>query len=155
MIHVRSVVLVELRFDIEAFRPFRERHKVKFGGRRGWIRLALRHGVPIVPVATAGAHATFLVIDDLPWVSRVLHFHELLRTDVWPLIFSIPWGLTFGPSPPYIPFPAKIITEFLEPMTFQRAGREAASDDAYVDTCAYRVEAAIQRAVDRMADRVL
>lgn len=148
-------VLVYPGGDIETFRPFRQRHRVKFGGRRGWIRLAIRQGVPVVPVATAGAHATFLVIDDMPWLARMLGLHDLLRTDVWPLIFSLPWGLTVGPCPPYIPFPAKILTEFLDPITFNRSGPAAASDDAYVDTCAYRVEAAIQRAVDRMAGRVL
>lgn len=148
-------VLVYPGGDIEAFRPFSERHQVKFGGRRGWIRLALRNDVPVVPVAAAGAHATLIIIDDQPGLAGLLGLHRLFRTDVWPLTFSIPWGLTFGPAPPYIPLPVKIAIEFLEPVSFERTGPEAAEDDAYVDTCAYRVEAKIQGAIDRMvADKL-
>ncbi len=148
-------VLVYPGGDIEAFRPFRERHEVKFGGRRGWIRLALRSGVPIVPLAAAGAHATAVVLDDGRWLAEALHLDELLRMEVWPLMLTIPWGLTVGPSPPYVPLPVKIALEFLEPVTFERTGSEAADDDAYVDTCAYRVEARLERAIDRMVAETL
>ncbi|MFB6350832.1 MAG: 1-acyl-sn-glycerol-3-phosphate acyltransferase [Bradymonadaceae bacterium] len=148
-------VLVYPGGEIEAMRPFSERHQVKFSGRRGWIRLALRSDVPIVPVAAAGAHATLIILDDQPRLARMLGLDELMRTHVWPLTFSIPWGLTFGPPPPHIPLPVKIAIEFLEPMTFDRVGPEAAEDEAYVDTCAYRVEAKIQHTVDRLVAQKL
>lgn len=148
-------VLVYPGGDIEALRPYRERNQVKFGGRRGWIRLALKNGVPIVPVAAAGAHRTAIILDDGEWIARALNLDELLRVEVWPVMLSIPWGLTIGPSPPYIPLPVKIAIEFLEPVEFDRTGEAAASDDAYVDACAHRVESNIQTAVDRMVERDL
>ncbi len=40
----------------ESVRPSRDRDRVDFGGHTGFIRLALRESVPIVPVVTAGAH---------------------------------------------------------------------------------------------------
>ena len=42
--------------DIDAMRPFTRPREVRFGVRRGYIRIALEHGVPIVPVATIGSH---------------------------------------------------------------------------------------------------
>lgn len=148
-------VLVYPGGDIEAMRPYSERHRVKFGGRRGWIRLALRHGVPVVPLVAAGAHATLIILSDQPKIARALGLNKLLRTEVWPLALSIPWGLTFGPPPPYFPLPTKIAIEFLEPMRFERVGPDAAGDDAYVDTCAYRVESKIQHALHRLVDERL
>lgn len=136
--------------DLETFRPFSERHQVKFGHRRGYLEIAVEEGIPIIPVAAAGAHATFLVIDDLRGLAERLNLHDWLRMEVWPIILSFPWGLTFGPSPPYIPFPAKIAIEFLEPIEFERSGYRAAMDADYIASCAERVEATIQKAVDRL-----
>lgn len=143
-------VLVYPGGDLESFRPFTERHQVKFGRRRGWVRLAIRNGVPIVPLAAAGAHSTAIVLSDGQWIARALKLDEWLRLKVWPLMLTIPWGLTLGPSPPYFPLPVKIAIEFLEPMSFDRTGEEAANDDAYVDTCAYRVESRLQQAIERL-----
>ncbi len=46
--------------DLDALKPFRQRHQVIFGNRKGFIRLALRHQVPIIPVVSVGAHAKFV-----------------------------------------------------------------------------------------------
>ena len=40
--------------DLDACRPFTEARRVVFGNRRGYVRLALDAGVPVVPVATIG-----------------------------------------------------------------------------------------------------
>src|SRR6476659_3768780 len=45
-----AAVLVYPGGDREGHRPSWERHRVDFGGRKGFIRLALEQGVPIVPV---------------------------------------------------------------------------------------------------------
>src|SRR5262249_13079233 len=49
-------VLVYPGGDRDAYKPWHERHTVKFGGRKGFIRLALRTQAPIVPVVSVGAH---------------------------------------------------------------------------------------------------
>ncbi len=94
--------------EIDAMRPFRERNRIKFDGRVGYVRLALRHDIPLIPVVAAGAHSTFFVIDDLPWLARLLRVDELFRIRTWPLTMSLPWGLTLGPPPPHIPLPARM-----------------------------------------------
>lgn len=140
--------------DVDAMRPYSARNEVRFGGRTGFARLAIRHGVPIVPVATAGAHRTLIILTDLAPVARAIGADRALRLKVWPVALSIPWGLTIGPMLPYFPLPAPIITEVLEPITFDRTGEEAAGDDAWVQACADDVHARLQQAVTRLSEQI-
>lgn len=146
-------ILVYPGGELDALRPFCERNRIKFGTRRGYIRTALRHAVPIIPLITAGAHETFLVIDDLPWLAQLLGVDERLRIKSWPLVLSLPWGLTLGPPPPHLPLPTKIRIEVLEPITFSPSGEQAAEDAPYVAACAERVEHTMQQALDRLSER--
>ena len=136
--------------DFDAMRPFRHRNKIVFGGRKGYIRLALRENVPIIPVVTAGAHSVYIIIDDMRWLARLFRFDRMFRLKVFPLTLSIPWGLTLGPLIFYIPYPSKISIEILEPVYFKHTGSNAANDNSYVNDCANRVEGLMQSALDRM-----
>ncbi len=129
-------VLVYPGGDVEAMRAWRDRDRIVFDGRRGYIRLALRHGVPIIPVVAAGAHEGVLVLDDGRWLARLIRADKWARMKVFPIALSVPFGLTVGPVLPHLPLPTRILGEVLEPITFARSGEEAASDDAYVAECA-------------------
>ena len=144
-------VLVYPGGDIDSFRPSRDRNRIVFGPRRGYVRLALRERVPIIPVVSAGSHEGWWVLSDGRWLSRILQTHRFLRTDVLPITLSVPWGLTIG-APPYVPLPIPILLEVLEPIQFERAGPEAADDIEYVEACHRRVLDTMQFALDRLAD---
>ena len=143
-------VLVYPGGDLDAFRPSRDRNRIVFGPRRGYVRLALTEDVPIIPVVSAGAHDGWWVLSDGRWLSRLLHTHRFLRTDVLPITLSVPWGLTVG-APPYLPLPTRIILEVLEPIKFERSGPEAADDREYVERCHRRVLETMQLALDGLA----
>jgi 1-acyl-sn-glycerol-3-phosphate acyltransferase len=144
-------VLVYPGGDIEAMRSWRDRNRILFGGRRGYIRLALRAGVPIVPVVAAGAHETFLILDDGRWLAKLLGAKRWLRVNAWPITLSVPWGITVGPGLLYWPWPTKILVETLAPIHFDRTGDEAADDEAYVRACSEQVESTMQTALTRLA----
>ncbi len=143
-------VLVYPGGDVEALRPYRHRDRVVFDGRRGYVRLALREGVPLVPVVAAGSHGALIVLDDLRPLARWLGL-ERLRVKVWPLTLSVPWGLTLGPPPVYLPLPVRVLIEVLPAIRFERRGEEAATDEAYVAACAARVEGTLQETLTRLA----
>lgn len=147
-------VLVYPGGDAEAMRPFSERHRIVFGRRRGYIRLAVRHGVPIVPVVAHGAHATAIIVNDGRWIVKKLGLDTRFRLNAWPITLSFPWGVTFGPPPPYVPFPTRITIEVLDPITFDASGAAWASDRDYVEACHQRVYGAMQGAMDVLAGRV-
>ncbi len=144
-------VLVYPGGDLDAFRPSRDRGRVVFGPRRGYVRLALREGVPIIPVVSAGSHDVWWVVSDGRWLSRLLQTHRFLRTDVLPITVSVPWGLTVG-APPFVPLPVPIFIEVLDPIHFERSGPEAASDAAYVEECHQRVLDAMQGTLDGLME---
>lgn len=136
--------------DLEAMRPFADRDRIVFGDRRGYIRLALREGVPVVPVVVAGSHATFMILDRRNWLA-LIGLDRLLRIKVWPTTLSIPWGLTPGPPMLYIPCPTRMLAEVLPPIRFDRTGPEAARDESLVAECAGLVESTMQQALTRLA----
>jgi len=144
-------VLVYPGGDYEAMRPFRDRHRIVFNGRRGYVRTAVRAGVPVLPVVAAGAHSTFVILDDGRWLAKLVGAEKFLRIGVWPITLCLPWGLVVGPWLVYLPWPSRIIVEVLDPIRFDREGEEAAADDAYVGACAQQVETTMQRALTRLA----
>jgi 1-acyl-sn-glycerol-3-phosphate acyltransferase len=143
-------VLVYPGGDADGARPWTRRHTVTFDGRTGFARLAVACGVPVVPVAAAGAHSTAVVVHDGAAVARLLRTRRWLRLSRWPLMLSLPWGLTFLPAVPYLPLPARITIAVGRPLRFDRSGPTAADDEAYVRACAARVETAVQGLLDGM-----
>lgn len=145
-------ILVYPGGDLDALRPYARRNEVVFGQRRGYIRLALRHGVPIVPVVSQGAHQSYVILSDGRWLARALRIDRMFRLKVMPIVLSFPFGVTVGPAVPFIPAPSKIRVRVLPPIHFDRAGPDAADDIAYVTACAAEVEGQMQRALVDLAD---
>lgn len=143
-------VLVYPGSDLDTFRPFRDRGKVVLGGRTGFLRLALREGVPIVPVVTAGTHEQMIVLARGDRLARAIHAHAWARTEVLPLILAVPWGLTLG-FVPYLPLPAQTTQVFLPPMRWPDLGADSADSPAALERCYREVETAMQSAMDEIA----
>lgn len=137
--------------DVDVWRPYKERYKVKFAGRRGYARLALKARVPIVPIANAGAHETLHVLTDGAPLARFLQFPKLFRASIFPVSLAFPWGLTIGPWP-HLPPPARlryrIGTPVLPDGGYPVPGVEPSADQiaAYDE----KVQAAIQALLDEL-----
>lgn len=143
-------VMVYPGSDYDAMRSWRDRDRIRFGGRKGFVRLALAAGVPIVPVVAAGAQETLFVITDGQWIARALRLDRWLRLKAWPISLALPWGLMLAPLP-FIPWPSRILVEVLPPMRFDRTGPDAVADAEYVAECAAQVERNMQACLTRLA----
>lgn len=142
-------VLVFPGSDLDTYRSFKDRNKVVLGGRKGFLKCALREGVPIVPAVTAGTAEQFIVLTRGDRLARLLRTHRWARTEVLPLILSIPWGITPG-FVPYLPLPTQVTISFLPPMRWPELGPEAAEDPEILERCYREVEAAMQAELDRL-----
>ncbi len=142
-------VLVYPGSDLETFRPFRDRGKIVLGGRKGFVSLALRARVPIVPVVSSGTHEQFVVLTRGDRLARLLHTHAWARTDVFPLVLAAPWGLTSG-FVPYLPLPAQTDLAFAPALAWPDLGPDAAESPDVVERCYREVEAVMQATLDRL-----
>jgi len=137
--------------DHEVFRPWRERNQIDFGGRTGFVRLALRTQVPVVPAVSVGAHESLVVLARGTRVAKLLGLDRRFRISVMPLVLGPPFGVVPGGIPTF-PLPAKVTVELLEPIDWScRYGPEAAGDPDAVQECYDEVTTAMQVALDRLA----
>lgn len=138
--------------EVDAMRSWKKRDKVVLGGRKGFIRQAIRSGVPIVPVATVGGHDTVFVLAEGRKLAKMLGLKKILRCDMAPLILGFPFGVTLEAFPMHIPLPAKIRTEILEPVEID-ADPDRADDKDYLDRKYKEIESRIQDGVNRLAKK--
>jgi 1-acyl-sn-glycerol-3-phosphate acyltransferase len=105
---------------------------VDFDGRKGWIRLALEHDVPVVPVVSIGGQETALFLSRGEGLAKLLMLDRSLRLKVLPVSLALPWGLNVGDFLSHIPLPAKIVVEALPPIDLRAEfGEEPDLDEVY------------------------
>jgi 1-acyl-sn-glycerol-3-phosphate acyltransferase len=127
-----AAVLVYPGGDYEVHRPSWQGGRVDFGGRKGFLRLALEEGVPIVPVVSIGGQETALFLSRGERLARLLALDRLFRLKVLPISLALPWGLNVGDMLGHIPLPAKITVEALPPIDVTREfGPEPDLEEAY------------------------
>lgn len=144
------IVLVYPGSDLDSTRAWRDRHRIELGGRTGFLKLALRAQVPIVPVVSEGTHEQFIVLTRGDKLAQRLGVKRLFRAQVLPIVISIPWGVTLG-FLPYWPLPAQTALRFGAPIRLEGFGPEAADDPAALAACYERVRADMQRELDQLA----
>ena len=136
------------------FRPHDMRDRIYFAGRQGFIKLALRSQVPIIPVISIGAHDTLIILADFYETLQQLHAWGVpwpfgIDPEVFPVYLGLPWGLAIGPLP-NIPLPVPIQTRVCPPIVFERYGDAAARDRAYVQACYDLVVEKMQQELDNL-----
>src|SRR4051812_23565705 len=147
-----SVLLVYPGGDYEVHRPSWETGKVDFGGRKGWIRLALEKDTPIVPVVSLGGQETALFLTRGERLAKLLRIDKMFRLKVLPISISLPWIVNVGDMLGHLPLPAKIRVRVLDPVHV----REEFGDDPDLDQVYEHVLGRMQATLDHMRrERVL
>ncbi|RBY90980.1 lysophospholipid acyltransferase family protein [Blastococcus sp. TF02A-30] len=142
--------------EVDSMRSWRKRDVATLAGRTGFVKQAIRSGVPILPVATVGGHDTVFVVSEGKWLAdaldRVTGLKKTLRGANLPIIAGFPFPVAVEVLPAHVPLPAKIRTELLDPVEVD-ADPDRADDEAYVQKIYGQVEAEIQAGMDRLAAR--
>ncbi len=133
----------------EAFRPWHDRNRIDFSGHRGFVKLALRTGVPVVPVVGHGGQHSVVVLSRGEGLAKMLGM-DRFRLDIAPVLWQVPWGVSI-PLQMGLPLPAKIDVEVLEPIDWSMHGPEAAEDPEIVDACYTEITGRMQETLDRLA----
>ena len=137
--------------EIDSLRPWAQRDQAILAGRKGFVKLAIRAGVPIVPIATVGGADAMPVLVRGDRLAKVLGLDRFARLKVFPIAVSLPWGIAPAILP-QLPLPAKIRTAF-QPAVQLGTDPALADDDEYVERKYREVEDSIQRGMDVLARR--
>jgi 1-acyl-sn-glycerol-3-phosphate acyltransferase len=118
-----------------------QRYRLRRFGRGGYVRTALRAGVPIVPIALVGGEEAMPIFAHLRIAQRIsglIYF---------PLNHAFPhFGLAAGAM--YLP--AKFRIRFLEPFDLSGYPPETVDDAAEVQSISERIRGQIQSELDSM-----
>src|ERR1700712_5160088 len=138
--------------DYEVFRPSWQRNLVDFGGRKGFLRLALEEKVPIVPVVSVGGQEAALFLSRGEWLAKLLLLDKTARLKSLPISLALPWGLNIGDMALHIPLPTKIVVEALEPINlYERYVGDGNIDEVDMDKVYDDVIGLMQDALDQLA----
>jgi 1-acyl-sn-glycerol-3-phosphate acyltransferase len=135
--------------DYDVFRPWTERHNIDFAGRTGWIRLALRTGVPIVPAVSCGAHNSVVVLSRGDRLVRWMPHLRLMRVKVMPIMLGLPWGISFGL--PTLPLPTRTTVDVGAPIDLaEHYGADADDGDGVIKWIYDDLTSQMQHTMDRL-----
>jgi 1-acyl-sn-glycerol-3-phosphate acyltransferase len=94
-------------------KPFSERYRLQRFGRGGFVRTAMRAGVPIIPCSIVGAEEIYPKIADLKPIAKLLGLPYFPVTPFFPLLG--PLGAVPLPTKWHIDFGAPIRTDLADP----------------------------------------
>ncbi|MGI8727345.1 MAG: lysophospholipid acyltransferase family protein [Solirubrobacterales bacterium] len=120
-----------------------QRYRLRRFGRGGFVRTALRAGVPIVPVALVGGE------EAMPIFAHLRTLQKLTGLIYAPFNHALPH---LGPLGALMYMPAKFKLRFLEPIDLSENSEETLDDAAAVQTISEEIRARIQRSLDEMLD---
>jgi 1-acyl-sn-glycerol-3-phosphate acyltransferase len=90
-------------------KTYAERYQLRRFGRGGFVQIAMRAGVPIIPLAVIGSEETMPIIAKVPALDRLLGVPYV----------PITANMLFGPLGLLVPFPAKLRIRVLDPVVLE------------------------------------
>ena len=120
---------------------YNERYRLRRFGRGGFVEIAMRAGVPIVPIAVMGAEESMPIVFKLPGVAKTLGVPYV------PITANM---LAFGPLGGLLYFPAKFRLKVLDPIEFDVAPNQPRYSRSKVMDASESIREKIQEALYEM-----
>ena len=120
-------------------KPFGQRYRLQRFGRGGFVEIALKSRVPIIPVAITGAEEIYPMIANLKPLARLFGFPYFPITPFFPAL---------GPLGA-IPLPTKWMIEFGDPIGTEHLPADAHEDTMMIFDVADQVRDRIQQMINR------
>jgi 1-acyl-sn-glycerol-3-phosphate acyltransferase len=126
-------------------KSFTDRYQLRRFGRGGFVEIAMRAGVPVIPIAVIGSEEAMPVLLRLPSVAKAL------GVPYFPITANL---LTMGPLGVVMPFPAKFKLRVLDPIHFDVPADQERYSKSRVMEEAERIRTQLQESVyDMLRDR--
>jgi 1-acyl-sn-glycerol-3-phosphate acyltransferase len=125
-------------------KTFAERYQLRRFGRGGFVEIAMRAGVPVIPLAVVGAE------ESMPILFKSTRLAKLLNIPYFPITANM---LTFGPAGLVTYFPAKFKIRVLPPVTFDVPANQERYSRSRVMEESERIRRTVQEALYDMLRR--
>jgi len=126
-------------------KSFTDRYQLRRFGRGGFVEIAMRAGVPVIPIAVIGSEEAMPVVYRLPSLARTL------GVPYFPITANV---MTMGPLGVVVPFPAKFKLRVLDPIHFDVPADQDRYSRSRIMEESERIRAHLQEAVyDMLRDR--
>ena len=126
-------------------KSFTDRYQLRRFGRGGFIDIAMRAGVPVIPIAVVGSEEAMPVVLRLPMLAKAL------GVPYFPITANL---LAFGPLGVVTPFPAKFKLRVLDPVRFDVPPDQERYSKSRIMEESEHIRAQLQEAVyDMLRDR--
>jgi 1-acyl-sn-glycerol-3-phosphate acyltransferase len=126
-------------------KSFTDRYQLRRFGRGGFVEIAMRAGVPVIPIAVVGSEEAMPVLLRLPTVAKALGLPYV------PITANL---FAFGPLGVVMPFPAKIKLHVLDPVHFDVPADQERYSKSRIMEESERIRSHLQEAVyDMLRDR--
>ena len=126
-------------------KSYTDRYQLRRFGRGGFVEIAMRAGVPVIPIAVIGSEEAMPIVLRLPTLARAL------GVPYFPITANL---LAMGPMGVVTPFPAKFKLRVLDPVTFDVAPDQDRYSKSRIMEESEHIRTHLQEAVfDMLRDR--
>lgn len=138
--------------DRENSKPFSKRNEIDFYNHYGYIQLALRAGVPILPIVGIGGGETLFVLSSGEKIAKKTGLTSLFKLHSWPIYWSFPFGWHIGHFPFLsLPLPAQVTLSVLPPFSLEEYSAEDADNPEVLKQINDKIVALMQEEMDQLA----
>jgi 1-acyl-sn-glycerol-3-phosphate acyltransferase len=126
-------------------KSYTDRYQLRRFGRGGFIEIAMRAGVPVIPIAVVGSEEAMPILFRLPTLAKAL------GVPYFPVTANL---LALGPLGAVMPFPAKFKLRVLDPVHFNLPPDQDRYSKSRIMEESERIRTQLQEAVyDLLRDR--
>lgn len=138
--------------DRDVARPFTDRHNINFFDHLGYVKIALKAQVPILPIVGCGGGETAFVINSGEKIAEWTGLKKFGKIHTWPLYWSFPFGLHLGHLPfPELPLPSQMSMSVLKPIFLTDYSPADADNPEVVELINRQVIGVMQSELDELS----
>ncbi len=138
--------------DRDVARPYSDRNNINFFNHLGYVKIALKAQVPILPIVGCGGGETAFVINSGEKFAKWTGLNLLTKIHTWPLYWSFPFGFHFGHFPHLeLPLPSQMTMSVLEPYSVNNYKPEDAENPEVVQHINREVLQLMQSELDKLS----
>lgn len=139
--------------DRDVARSYADRHKVNFFDHLGYVKMALKAQVPILPIVGCGGGETLFVINSGEKIAEFTGLKKLGKIHTWPFYWSFPFGFHLGHLPHLeFPLPSQMTMSILKPYYVDKYRSDDAEDPSVVHHINQEILTLMQDELNRLSD---